>query len=150
VSEPAWTDSGRWRALRDGSECPICLRGGPRDIVAELAATWVSAPPRAALPGYACVVSKQHAVEPFELPAGERATFWEEATIVARALVALFEPVKMNYEIHGNVIPHLHLHLYPRYVGDPFATGALRPHEDAFLRTEEDLTRMAVAIRSAA
>jgi diadenosine tetraphosphate (Ap4A) HIT family hydrolase len=22
--------------------------------------------------------------------------------------------VKLNYEIHGNTIPHLHMHLYPR------------------------------------
>ncbi|MGB6535125.1 MAG: hypothetical protein WBF58_04100 [Xanthobacteraceae bacterium] len=26
----------------------------------------------------------------------------------------------MNYEIHGNTIPHLHLHIFPRYRGDPF------------------------------
>jgi diadenosine tetraphosphate (Ap4A) HIT family hydrolase len=28
--------------------------------------------------------------------------------------------VKLNWEIHGNTIPHLHAHLFPRYVGDRF------------------------------
>ena len=28
--------------------------------------------------------------------------------------------VKMNYEVHGNTIPHLHMHFFPRYPGDPF------------------------------
>ena len=35
--------------------------------------------------------------------------------------------VKMNYEIHGNTIPHLHLHLFPRYVGDPFKNQLINP-----------------------
>lgn len=94
-------------------------------------------------------MSKRHVVEPYELPPDERALFWEEAMVVARALAALFEPVKMNYEIHGNVIPHLHLHLFPRYAGDPYGTGALRPHDSVFFRSEEELARIAATIRAA-
>lgn len=33
----------------------------------------------------------------------------------AGALAELLKPVKMNYQIHANTIPHLHLHLYPRF-----------------------------------
>jgi diadenosine tetraphosphate (Ap4A) HIT family hydrolase len=33
--------------------------------------------------------------------------------------------VKINYEIHGNSAPHLHLHLYPRYMDDPFPDQAI-------------------------
>jgi diadenosine tetraphosphate (Ap4A) HIT family hydrolase len=43
----------------------------------------------------------------------ERAAFWEQAMTVARALAALYDPVKMDYEIHGSVVPHRHLHLSP-------------------------------------
>jgi len=28
---------------------------------------------------------------------------------------------RINYEIHGNTVPHLHVHLIPRYMDDPFA-----------------------------
>jgi len=33
--------------------------------------------------------------------------------------------VKLNYEAHGNTIPHLHMHFYPRYPGDPFEGGPI-------------------------
>ena len=33
----------------------------------------------------------------------------------------------MNYEIHGNTIPHLHMHLFPRYVGDAFENQPINP-----------------------
>ena len=52
----------------------------------------------------------------------------------------------MNYEIHGNSIPHLHLHLYPRFSGDPFEGRPIAMDTPAFTRTEEDLRRMADAI----
>ena len=117
--------------------------------MAELTATWVSAPAAAPLPGYACVVSKRHVVEPYELPPDERAAFWEEALLVARALASLYEPVKMNYEIHGNVVPHLHLHVYPRYDGDPYGTGALGRRHESFTRTDEELAAIGVAVRAA-
>jgi diadenosine tetraphosphate (Ap4A) HIT family hydrolase len=146
----AWTDPERWRALRDGRACPICTHGRPRDALAEFPTTWVSAGAEAPLPGYACVVSKRHVVEPFELPRAERAAFWEETLAVALALADLFEPVKLNYEIHGNTIPHLHVHLYPRFVDDPYDTGALRPRKASFVRTEEELAALAHALQSRA
>jgi len=34
---------------------------------------------------------------------------------VARALITVYEPLKMNYETLGNSLPHLHTHLVPRY-----------------------------------
>jgi diadenosine tetraphosphate (Ap4A) HIT family hydrolase len=70
--------------------------------------------------------------------------------VVARALASLYEPVKMNYEIHGNVVPHLHLHLYPRYDGDPYGTGVLRAREDSFTRTEQELSGIGDAVRPGA
>jgi diadenosine tetraphosphate (Ap4A) HIT family hydrolase len=117
--------------------------------VTELDTVWVSAPAAAPLPGYACVVSKRHVIEPYELPPDVRAAFWEEAMVVARALASLYEPVKMNYEIHGNVVPHLHLHLYPRYEGDPYRTGALGRREESFTRTGPELAAIGEAIRAA-
>jgi diadenosine tetraphosphate (Ap4A) HIT family hydrolase len=144
MDAPAWSDAQRWQALCDGSQCPICLRGHPLDVIAEFPASWVSASPEAPLPGYACLVSKLHVIEPFELPAEARSAFWEEAMAVARVLSELFQPVKMNYEIHGNVVPHLHLHLYPRFVDDPY--GGLRYHSASFTRTDQELGRLAQAL----
>jgi diadenosine tetraphosphate (Ap4A) HIT family hydrolase len=38
---------------------------------------------------------------------------------VARAVDKAFSPRKMNYELLGNTVAHLHWHLFPRYEGDP-------------------------------
>ena len=84
--------------------------------------TWACAPPDAALPGYVCLIARRHVREPYELPEGERRQFWDDLDRVAKALASRLEPrpSKINYEIHGNTVPHLHAHLFPRTAGDRF------------------------------
>jgi len=127
--------------------CPICSRpeGRPDDIVAELSAAWVTAPDQAPLPGYVCVVAKQHVVEPYELPPDRSAAFWADCMEAARAVSSTFRPTKMNYEIHGNTIAHLHMHLYPRYPGDPYE-GRPIDHKTLFNRTSSDIDRIRRAL----
>jgi diadenosine tetraphosphate (Ap4A) HIT family hydrolase len=93
--------------------CPICERGVPLDVVAALPTSWVSAGPDPPVPGYVCVVYRRHVEEPYELSDDESQARWRDAMRTARALAAVVEPRKLNYEIHGNTIPHLHLHLLP-------------------------------------
>jgi len=126
----------------DEAVCPICARGVPTDSVAEFSTSWLTAGPLAPLPGYACVVAKRHVREPFELPRAEPAAFWEEAMHAAEILAKLFKPVKVNYEIHGNTIPHLRMHLYPRMPSD---FGRPVPPVDAYRRNPDDLARIANA-----
>ena len=52
-------------------------------------------------------------------PAADQAVVWTEAMSVAERLSELFHPVKMN-EIHSNTLAHLHMHLIPRRIDDPF------------------------------
>ncbi len=151
--------SARERARVDGPEdvgelkrpesCPICRRGTPLDVLASFPSTWITGGEEAPLPGYACVVSKHHVVEPFELPEPDALAFWREAMLAARVLSELFNPVKLNYEIHGNTIPHLHLHLFPRFEGDPFVGGPIDPRHTAFTRTSVDLDRLSQALGAA-
>ncbi len=141
-----WRDGASWQALRDGTACPICLEG-PNDVLAALSVSWVIAPLRAPLPAHCCVVAKRHVVEPFELPEDEFSAFFRDAMVAARALAEEFRPVKLNYEIHGDTIPHLHLHLFPRFVGDPFEGGPIDPKQATFVRSDADLQRLSAAIR---
>lgn len=78
------------------SDCPICARGYPLDVLAEFPTTWVTGGIEAPLPGYGCVVAKRHVTEPFELGEAERLAFWEDSMRAARALARLFNPRKMN------------------------------------------------------
>ena len=57
--------------------------------------------------------------------------------------------MKMNIEMLGNTLPHLHAHVRPRYLDDPAPFGPL-PHaldDPAF--PEEQLREDAAALREA-
>jgi diadenosine tetraphosphate (Ap4A) HIT family hydrolase len=133
----------------EAEDCPVCREGARADVVAELSFSWVTAPREAPLPGYACVVAKRHVEEPFHLPPAELLAFWVDSMVTAKVLAALYEPRKLNYEIHGNTLPHLHLHLYPRFAGDPFEGGPIDPSRTAFTRTPEELRRIGAALAAA-
>jgi diadenosine tetraphosphate (Ap4A) HIT family hydrolase len=70
--------------------------------------------------------------------------------LVARALNDELRPTKMNYEIHGNTVPHLHLHLYPRSARDPFVDKPIDGSARLFERSPQDLDRLRGAIVRAA
>jgi diadenosine tetraphosphate (Ap4A) HIT family hydrolase len=120
-------NSAEWEALRNGSACPICRDGHPLGIVAELGASYLTSTPNSPMPGYCSLVLKRHAVELYELSADEAAALMKDIQRVAEALQTITGAVKLNYEIHGNTIPHLHVHLFPRYKGDPFEDGPIDP-----------------------
>jgi diadenosine tetraphosphate (Ap4A) HIT family hydrolase len=112
----------------------------------DLGNVWVTAAPDAPLPGYVCVVSKGHVVEPFELDRDDAHAFWDAAMDVARAVREAVGARKMNYEIHGNTLQHLHLHLYPRFAGDPFEGSPIDGARNAFHRDGADLDALRTAI----
>ncbi len=70
-------------------------------------------------PGWTVLVLKRHATELFELTREERAALIEEVSNVAGALAVVFDAIKINYELLGNKVPHLHWHIIPRLAGDP-------------------------------
>jgi diadenosine tetraphosphate (Ap4A) HIT family hydrolase len=91
------------------------------------------------------LVAKRHVREPFELPPSEREAFWRDADRVAASISAGLRPDKLNYEIHGNTLEHLHLHLFPRWIDDAFWG---RPIDDrqTVARTEDDRARILNAL----
>ncbi len=70
--------------------------------------------------GYSFVTLKWHNEELYDLADKDRKNFVEDMSQIARALSDVFHPDKMNYELLGNGMPHLHWHLVPRYLTDPF------------------------------
>jgi diadenosine tetraphosphate (Ap4A) HIT family hydrolase len=69
--------------------------------------------------------------------------------LVGRALERHFEPVKLNYQLLGNSVPHLHAHLLPRDADDP-RPGWPVPwrNEDPPPFPEEDVQRDTEALRA--
>jgi diadenosine tetraphosphate (Ap4A) HIT family hydrolase len=145
----SWADPEAWaeRCRPDG--CVICTSGRPYRIIGETAHTWITTDAEVALFGYVCVISKAHVVEPFQLPEAERAAFWREAMAIAEALNAALSPVKMNYEIHGNTLPHLHMHLLPRRVDDAFVGRPVDLRETHHRHTAADIEMLSSALGAA-
>jgi diadenosine tetraphosphate (Ap4A) HIT family hydrolase len=122
-----WNDHDRWAALCSGAACPICRRREPVDVVAELEGSWVTMQEAAPVPGYVCLVSQTHAVDLHDLPERAASAFMRDARKVSMAVASVTGAVKMNYEIHGNSVPHLHMHFFPRYRGDQFEGQPINP-----------------------
>jgi lincosamide nucleotidyltransferase A/C/D/E len=143
-----WSEGpDRWQRLCVVEGCPVCDGGPPQsEILAETPACWVTAASGATLPGYVCVTSKVHVIEPYELSEGEQERFFLDAMSAARGLGDVVKPVKMNYEIHGNTVPHLHMHLFPRQPGDVYV-GYVIHNRERFVRSPAERERMAEGIR---
>lgn len=58
--------------------------------------------------GYTLFLCKKHVNELHELDKGFRRSFLDEMGMVAEAVYRSFNPVKLNYELLGNGVPHLH------------------------------------------
>jgi diadenosine tetraphosphate (Ap4A) HIT family hydrolase len=85
--------------------------------------------------GYCVLIARRHARELSGLADEERRAYLEEMCLLASAIEACFRPHKLNYELLGNQVPHLHWHLFPRSLDDP---ERLKPVWLAIERTERD------------
>lgn len=121
------------------TNCPFCQKlsgnGWPAaDIVWEFPHSVAVAGPWQYFTGYCVLVSRLHASELSQLgPA--RGAFLEEMATLAQAIEACFRPHKLNYELLGNQVPHLHWHIFPRVADDP---DRLRPVWFALEQAEAD------------
>jgi diadenosine tetraphosphate (Ap4A) HIT family hydrolase len=111
------------------ADCPFCRKladphGWPAaDIVWNFPHSVAVLGPWQFYTGYCLLVSRDHATELSQLGAN-RAAFLVEMATLAEAIEACFRPHKLNYELLGNQVPHLHWHLFPRSAADP---DRLRP-----------------------
>jgi diadenosine tetraphosphate (Ap4A) HIT family hydrolase len=116
---------GQFYAWCAGDGCPSCAEGRPdqtpwgvRFFAGAVSDAYLI---RADVQrGLSIVVWRgRHIVDPTELDDAEAAGYGGEVLAVARALQQVFAPVKLNYDVLGNTVPHLHTHIVPRYADDP-------------------------------
>jgi diadenosine tetraphosphate (Ap4A) HIT family hydrolase len=87
--------------------------------------------------GHAIVVFRDRHVADFtSLNASEAAAYWRDVHAVARMIEQVYAPCHMNYQLLGNSVPHLHVHLVPRYIDDP-APGRPLPFEPTLMDPAE-------------
>ena len=134
------------------ADCVLCARvagEGPL-FIADLGTSRAYLNDDQFFPGWVFVVLKRHALELYDLEARERAALIEEVTRVAQALARVYRPVKMNYELLGNQVPHIHWHLVPRLPDDPEPRWSVWrvPHDPKPLAADE-VARWVARIRAA-
>jgi diadenosine tetraphosphate (Ap4A) HIT family hydrolase len=97
--------------------CPMCSRwDDDADLrIVELEHSCVVLNRDQYFPGYTLLFTRQHATELFHLDREVRVGLMEEVSRIAEALSGVFRPDKINYELLGNMVPHIHWHLVPRF-----------------------------------
>jgi diadenosine tetraphosphate (Ap4A) HIT family hydrolase len=117
--------------------------------VAELERCYVHLNRDQFFPGYTFVFTKEHVTELFHLDRQVRTAVMEEVTVVAATLYKLFNPDKINYELLGNMVPHMHWHLVPRFRSDRLWPRPIwaEPHDELILTPAEYAERIALINR---
>jgi diadenosine tetraphosphate (Ap4A) HIT family hydrolase len=77
------------------------------------------------LPGFCRVIWNQHVSEMTDLTYGEREHLMTLVFAVEEAVRYVMHPDKMNVAALGNMVPHIHWHVIPRYKDDAFFPGSV-------------------------
>ncbi|MCA3072886.1 MAG: HIT family protein [Rhodocyclaceae bacterium] len=70
-------------------------------------------------PGFLRVIWQGHVREMSDLDAAQRSGLLAAVFAAEHALIDLLHPDKVNLASLGNMTPHLHWHVIPRFRGDP-------------------------------
>ena len=140
-----WMPRAQWDALVRGEGCPACAEVTSTELandegffVADLGLSRVRLAANQFVTGYCVLLCHRHVREPYELDASECSLFFGDMVRVGRALEQVFTPLKMNFNILGNAVPHLHVHILPRFYGDPAPHRPIDPNDgQVFLKREE-------------
>lgn len=68
--------------------------------------------------GFCRVIWNDHVKEMTDLPVADRSTLMAAVCKVESVLRAVMQPEKINLASLGNMTPHLHWHVIPRYADD--------------------------------
>jgi diadenosine tetraphosphate (Ap4A) HIT family hydrolase len=141
-----------FRRQLSGEGCVLCAEGRPdesmgriRFFSSEVADGYLHL--HGVQHGYAAVIWRgRHVAEPTDLTEEEATAFWRDILRVGRAMQQVYQPLKMNYVLLGNRLPHLHCLLAPRFLddvapGDPIPAFGYHDFPEAEVRQEVEALR---------
>ncbi len=104
------------------TNCEICARiqdikqGAHSGFIAQLPTGFFVLGDSQQWHGYALLLCKTPVPDLEELPWQMRLDFLRDVALCSEAVANVVRPHKMNVESLGNAVPHLHFHLFPRYL----------------------------------
>ena len=97
-----------------------------------------------------CVVAfKGHKTEYFQLTPEENAGYFADVAKVAKVLDELYHPDKINYATYGDGMPHVHVHIVPKYKGGEEWGGTFEMNSGRTMLTDPEYEKMAEDLRQA-
>ena len=128
--------------------CKIIARELPAQIVYEDEETLAFLDIRPINPGHTLVIPKEHSTDIFDIDEKNWAAVMRTSRIVAHALEKALQTDGINLGMNnragaGQVIFHAHVHVMPRFVGDPHSLWPGKPYG------EGEFEKMGEKIRAA-
>jgi len=99
------------------TDCELCKPPG-EDLLWQDEYCRVVAVADTRFPGFCRVILQSHVSEMTDLDPSVRQRVMHTVYAVESALRALMQPDKINLASLGNIVPHLHWHVIPRFRGD--------------------------------
>lgn len=132
-------------------DCPFCRVAeaipGAHHVADFVHSTaWVH--PDQTLRGRTTLIARVHCTDMLTLEPEVYAGISDELRILARAIQHAFAPARINYANYGNVVPHLHWHIVPRYRDDPWWGGPPSLMEKSERLDDAEYESLAARIRS--
>ncbi len=154
MSQAARFDPGAWARRLAGADCEACAAPAPADDLlwlATLPSGRVRLQDDTGFRGYCILYLHRHATELHQLTRAERGQLIEDLAGLSRAIVEVCRPAKLNTACLGNLVPHLHWHLVPRYPDDGWWGRAFSDRPAAARRplNSQDYAALAAALRDA-
>ncbi len=105
------------------SSCPLCDRVASQETrpnrVIEFDHSVLFVGDHQVFPGYCVLVAKAHCREQHDLAPEAAIGLYKELLVSCRAIEQIWKPWKLNLSSYGNLVPHVHWHIMPRYQNDP-------------------------------
>jgi diadenosine tetraphosphate (Ap4A) HIT family hydrolase len=106
------------------TDCELCRQPGG-EVLARSEKLRVVLVDDAQYPGFCRVIWDAHVREMTDLTEPERDLFMQMVWQVEAAVREVMRPDKMNVASLGNMVPHLHWHVIPRYADDAHFPGPI-------------------------
>ena len=109
--------------IEASSTCPFCNPDSERELIVESATAYAMFDKFPVSNGHALIIPKKHCSDYFELTFKEQSACWFMVNKVKQVVNETYNPDGFNIGINinhfaGQTVPHVHIHLIPRYKGD--------------------------------
>jgi ATP adenylyltransferase len=109
--------------MNNHTPCPFCHLDTNREIIAASESVFAIYDGFPVNPGHALIIPKRHTANFFDLLPEEQMACFELLNQIKEEVSKTYHPQGFNVginvgEMAGQTVPHVHIHLIPRYTGD--------------------------------